>query len=111
VVHGDIRVPNTLYDWQKAHLVDFGLARWTTDRKYKADMDFAFLGDFLLHLYYSSFEFKGGKSRPRYEELVLTEKESFFSKRLMGIEERYGSVLEVESDFFRAFEAYSEQDR
>jgi serine/threonine protein kinase len=111
VVHRDIRVPNTLYDGQKVHLVDFGLARWTTDRKYKADVDFAFLGDFLLHLYYSSFEFKGGESRPWYDELVLAEKELFFLKRLMGLEERHGSILEVESDFSRTFEAYSEQDR
>jgi serine/threonine protein kinase len=111
VVHRDIRVPNTLYDGQKVHLVDFGLARWINDRKYKADMDFAFLGDFLLHLYYSGFDFKGGKKRPWYEELVLTEKELFFLKRLMGLEERHGSVVEVESDFLHTFEAYSGQDR
>lgn len=104
VVHRDIRVPNTLYDGQKVNLVDFGLARWINNKKYRADMDFAFLGDFLLHLYYSSCELRAGKKLPWHKELVLTEKELLFLKRLMGIEQRYKSILEVEGDFFNAFE-------
>lgn len=36
-------------------------------------MDFAYLGDFLLRLYYSSFEFKGRNKRPWYEELEFHE--------------------------------------
>jgi serine/threonine protein kinase len=106
VVHRDIRVPNTLYDGQRVNLVDFGLARWINNKKYSEDMDFAFLGDFLLHLYYAAFEFKGGKKLPWYEELVLTEKELLFLKRLMGIEQRYNSFLEVEGDFIDVFEEY-----
>lgn len=105
VVHRDIRVPNTLYYEQKINLVDFGLARWINNEKYRADMDFAFLGDFLLHLYYSSFEYKGQKKRPWYDELELAEKERFFLKRLMGVEQRYKSICEVEFDFFNVFEA------
>lgn len=99
VVHRDIRVPNTLYDGKKVNLVDFGLARWINSKKYRADMDFAFLGDFLLHLYYSSFEFKGEKKRPWHEELNLPEEELLFLKRLMGIAPRYQSIFEVEHDF------------
>jgi len=104
VVHRDIRIPNTLYHGQKVNLVDFGLARWINGRKYKADMDFAFLGDFLLHLYYTSFEFNGGKKHPWYEELELQEKELLFLKRLMGVNRRYQSIIDVENDFFDAFE-------
>jgi serine/threonine protein kinase len=107
VVHRDIRVPNTLYDGQRVNLVDFGLARWINNKKYRADMDFAFLGDFLLHLYYSSFLSTGGKKYPWYEELDLRQKELFFLKRLMGLEERYISILEIERDFSNAFEAHS----
>lgn len=106
VVHRDIRVPNTLYDGHIINLVDFGLARWINNKKYSADMDFAFLGDFLLHLYYSTFECTGGKKRPWYEELVLTELELLFLKRLMGIKQRYTSFLEVEGDFFNVFKEY-----
>lgn len=103
IVHRDIRTPNTLYDGQKVNLVDFGLARWINNKKYKADMDFAFLGDFLLHLYYSSFEFKGGKKLPWYNELELNLKELHFLKRLMGVEQRYKSISEVEDGFYESF--------
>ncbi len=105
IVHRDIRVPNTLYDGQKVNLVDFGLARWINNEKYRADMDFAFLGDFLLHLYYSSFELKGCKmKRPWYDELQLNKKELLFLKRLMGVKQRYKSIIEVEQEFYETFE-------
>jgi len=100
IVHRDIRVPNTLYDGQKVSLVDFGLARWINNEKYRADMDFAFLGDFLLHLYYSSFEFEGCKKRPWYDELQLHQKELLFLERLMGVKQRYKNIFEVEHEFY-----------
>jgi serine/threonine-protein kinase len=109
VVHRDIRGPNLLYDGQKIFLIDFGLARWIDDKQYKADMDFAFLGDFLLHLYYSSFEYKGGKKTPWFEELELSEKELVFLKRLMGIEQRYSSIAEVEYGFRESLGDYREK--
>lgn len=102
VVHRDIRAPNTLYDGQKVNLVDFGLARLVNNKKYRTDMDFAFLGDFLLHLYYTSFEYQG-KRGPWYEELKLTEKELLFLKRLMGIEQRFNGIQEVEHEFTETF--------
>jgi serine/threonine-protein kinase len=104
IVHRDVRVPNVLYDGQDISLIDFGLARWIDNRKYKADMDFAFLGDFLLHLYYTSFESKENNKIPWYEQLQLTQKELWFLKRLMGIEPRYKSILEVEQDFHTTFQ-------
>lgn len=106
IVHRDIRVPNTLYDGRKVNLVDFGLARWINNDKYRADMDFAFLGDFLLHLYYSSFELKNFRKRPWYDELQLHPKELILLKRLMGVDQRYTSIFEVEHDFYETFEAY-----
>jgi serine/threonine protein kinase len=107
IVHRDIRVPNTLYDGQKVNLVDFGLARWINNEKYRADMDFAFLGDFLLHLYYSAFELKGWKKRPWYDELPLPPKELQFLKRLLGVTQRYTSILEVEQEFYETFNDYN----
>lgn len=99
IVHRDIRLPNALYNDGKVYLVDFGLARWQTD-KYKFDLDFSYLGDFLLHLYYTSFKGGGKKDRPWYEELKLTEKEGAILKRMMGIEKRYRDIDELEKDFF-----------
>jgi len=106
IVHRDIRVPNTLYDGQKVNRVDFGLARWINNKKYRADMDFAFLGDFLLHLYYSSYEFKSWKKRSWYEELQLEPRELLLLKKLIGVDQRYNCIIEVEDDFNEAFEAY-----
>jgi serine/threonine-protein kinase len=106
IVHRDIRVPNTLYDGCRISLIDFGLARWIDGKKYRADIDFAYLGDFLLHLCYSTFEPKNKRKIPWYEELELTQKELFFLKRLMGIEKRYECVSEVEYDFLGVFDRY-----
>jgi serine/threonine protein kinase len=99
VVHRDIRVPNTLYNEGKVCLVDFGLARWLGEDNYTADIDFSFLGDFLLHLYYSSFEIINSIKRPWFEELKLPETEAFILKRLLGIEKRYTTIDELEDDF------------
>jgi serine/threonine-protein kinase len=99
VVHRDIRVPNTLYDKGKICLVDFGLARWLRNDTYKADIDFSFLGDFLLHLYYTSYKIINWNKGPWFEELKLTNNETVLLKRLLGIENRYGSIYEVERDY------------
>jgi serine/threonine-protein kinase len=103
VVHRDIRVPNTLYHDHHIYLVDFGLARWIDNKKYKADIDFSYFGDFLIHLYYTSFIDKPRKSKPWYEELILSSKELVFLKKLMGIEKRYKNINEVEVDFEEIF--------
>lgn len=99
VVHRDIRVPNVIYKNEQLYLIDFGLARYINGKKYTVDIDFSYLGDFLLHLYYTSYETKEKKERPWYEELLLGEEEMLFLKKLMGIEETYSSIYDVEKDF------------
>lgn len=106
IVHRDIRVPNTVYDGAMTGLIDFGLARWANGSKYRTDMDFAYLGDFLLHLYYTTFDYKGGRKRPWYHELPLSDEELLLLKRLMGIEKKYEDIAEVEADFFAAFDRF-----
>jgi len=98
VVHRDIRIPNILYNNGNLYLVDFGLARWVDNKKYTVAVDFSYIGDFLIHLYYTSFETKSIISKPWYKELDLSPKESMFLKRLMGIEKRYSTINEVEED-------------
>lgn len=100
IVHRDIRPPNVIYKNKRVYLVDFGLARWV-GHAYKRDVDFSYFGDFLLHLYYTSYEGGNGKSRPWYEELDLSQKELHLLQRLMGIKERYKDIQEVENDFFQ----------
>lgn len=103
VVHRDIRVPNVLFNGNSIYLVDFGSARWIDNKKYKADIDFSYFGDLLIHLYYTSFTDKPYKDKAWYEELALNSKELAFLKKLMGIEKRYKSINEVEIDFEEVF--------
>jgi serine/threonine-protein kinase len=99
IVHRDIRSPNTLYSNGRVYLVDFGLARWVDERKYRPDIDFAYLGDFLLHLYYTSYTVNGKKKKPWHEELNLRKGEMLFLKRLLGIDKKYRDIEEIEQDF------------
>lgn len=104
VVHRDIRIPNVIIDGDSVYLVDFGLARWADDRRYTYDIDFSYLGDYLLYLMYSSYkrEIKG-RSRPWYHELPLSAGQQSVLKRLLKLETPYESIHEVETDFIRAF--------
>jgi serine/threonine protein kinase len=104
IVHRDIRVPNTLYHERTVCLVDFGLARWVDNLRYNPDIDYAYLGDFLLHLYYTSFETNGKKKKPWHEELDLREAERLFLKRLLGMEKKFRDIYEVEHDFQQLLE-------
>lgn len=61
VVHRDIRTPNALYSDGRVSLVDFGLARRVYERIYRPDIDFAYLGDLLLHLHCTSYTAKSKK--------------------------------------------------
>lgn len=109
IVHRDIRIPNTIYHEGKVCLVDFGLARWINDERYIPDVDFSFLGDFLLHLYYTSFQQKSFRGKPWYKELDLFSVEMAFLKRLLGIEKRYKNIEEVEKDFLLLKKEYVKQ--
>ena len=103
-VHRDIRIPNVLVDKEEVYLIDFGLAKWADNNKYTYDLDFSYLGDFLLYLLYSSFETKQKyKKLPWYKELSLTNKQMLFLKRLLGIEVAYENIDDIEKDFIKVF--------
>lgn len=106
VVHRDIRIPNVLINDGKVYLLDFGLARWADNNKYPFNLDFSYLGDFLLYLLYSSFEPKEKrKNLPWYKELLLSSEQKLFLKKLLGIELMYESIKDIEADFIKAFAA------
>ncbi|AQR90005.1 hypothetical protein [Clostridium saccharobutylicum] len=62
-------------------------------------MEFLYLGHLLLHLYYSSFEKTNKKSKPWYDELDLTMSELKFLKKLLGLNDEYNSIYDLERDF------------
>ena len=100
IVHRDIRVPNVILKENKELvLIDFGLARYIDHKKYIKEMDYWYVGDFLIHLYYTSYDQELDlEEKPWYEELDLNEKEKTFLKKLMGIETSYKDMTEIEKD-------------
>ena len=97
IVHRDIRLPNVILKKdRKIALSDFGLARFIDNKNYKAKEDYWYLGDFLIHLYYTGYEEDtNDEDKPWYEELDLTKEEESFLKKLMGIEKEYRSINEI----------------
>ena len=92
----DIRLPNVIIKANKElALIDFGLARYIDDKNYKPQRDYWYLGDFLIHLYYTAYENTNDEDKSWYEELDLTTEEEIFIKRLMGINKEYNSIQEI----------------
>lgn len=103
IVHRDIRISNVLYDNGRIALVDFGLARFSTQKEYPLDSDFSYLGDFLLYLIYSSYSGSFSKKCPWYDELSLPGKQILFLKRLLGLEMPYSNANQVHQAFCETF--------
>ena len=84
-------------------LIDFGLARYIDNERYKKEIDYWYMADFLLHLYYSSYDDENVEleDKPWYEELDLNKEELFFLKRLMGMEKPYENTDEIMTDLFK----------
>lgn len=106
IVHRDIRLPNVIImKNSKLALIDFGLARYIDDY-YKEKMDYWYIGDFLIHLYYSSYEPVYGEERPWYMELNLTSQERKFLKRLIGLDRSFRSIDEIREELYRIKSRY-----
>ncbi|MFA9465108.1 MAG: serine/threonine-protein kinase [Velocimicrobium sp.] len=96
IVHQDIRPPNIiLKPNNEVALIDFGLARFIDSDKYTKEIDYWFIGDFLIHLYYSTYIDSDLPDRPWFKELNLNIEETIFLKKLMGIEGSYQNMDEI----------------
>ncbi|MGL6106800.1 protein kinase family protein [Romboutsia sp.] len=99
IIHKDIRVSNVIQQENKeVVLIDFGLARYINDFKYKKEEDFWYLADFLIHLHYTSYNQKSITDKPWYEELSLIKDEEKFLKKLMGLDGEHSNIYEVENE-------------
>lgn len=95
MIHGDIRLPNIIQRKSKElALIDFGLARIIDDYNTE-EIDYWYIGDFLIHLYYTSYKKIGRTEKPWFIELDLNQEERVFLKRLMGIEKTYENIHEI----------------
>lgn len=96
IVHRDIRLPNVIVrENNDLALIDFGLARIIDNHRYVKEVDYWFIADFLIHLYYSSYEDTNSEEKPWFEELDLNQEEKIFLKKLMGIEGKYQNLEEI----------------
>lgn len=97
IVHRDIRLPNVIVKRNMdLALIDFGLARYIDNDRYKPETDFWFIGDFLIHLYYTMYNITSNEDKPWYEELDLYTEEKILLKKLMGIEKPYKEIYEIQ---------------
>lgn len=98
IVHRDIRPPNVILNQNKELvLIDFGLARYIDDKNIR-EIDYWYVGDFLIHLYYTSYYIASKDEKAWYEELDLSEGEKIFLKKLMGIDGSYSDTESIRND-------------
>lgn len=97
IVHRDIRLPNVIVKKNMdLALIDFGLARYIDNDRYVPETDFWYIGDFLIHLYYTMYNSTNDEDKPWYEELDLYPQEKTLLKKLMGIEKPYKEIYEIQ---------------
>jgi len=96
IIHRDIRLPNViLTNNKKLALIDFGLARYIDNNRYSKQIDYWYIGDFLIFLYYSTYKNNNRTDRPWYKELDLNYEELKLLKKLMGINGHFRNTEEI----------------
>lgn len=99
IVHRDIRLPNVIVGKNAdLSLIDFGLARFIGTKERQTKVDYWYLGDLMLHLFYSSFDGTEGEEKPWFEELDLKYEEVVFLKRLLSLEESFKTLDEIKKE-------------
>lgn len=114
LIHRDVRIPNVIWQDGQPYLIDFGLARFIGDKPtYMAESlsayplekqlkrevapasDLYALGHFFLFLLYSGYSpEEGAPERSWEEELALSPEIRSMIRKLLQMDEPYGSVRE-----------------
>ncbi|WP_235991766.1 serine/threonine protein kinase [Metabacillus schmidteae] len=113
-IHRDLRIPNILKHENTHYIIDFGLARKSTDRVEKEEKlkrldkklfreisyksDFYALGHFLLFLLYSSYEPESSKKKTWEDELRISNQCKMILRKMLQLDEPYEEVTQVIHD-------------
>lgn len=99
IVYRDIRVLNIIINGEDVYFIDFGFVRIINNERYFFNVDFLYLGYLLLYLYYFFFEKINKKLSFWYDEFDLIMSELKFLKKLLGLNDEYNSIYDLERDF------------
>ncbi|KFZ42243.1 serine/threonine protein kinase [Anoxybacillus flavithermus] len=111
IVHRDLRIPNIVFRDGIVYVLDFGLARFLSEknerlftleqrlrRNIDVKSDIYALGHFLLFLLYSAYEPTADEEKSWEDELLLSEKARHVLRRMLQIDRPYASVESLARD-------------
>ncbi|MBA2877665.1 serine/threonine-protein kinase [Anoxybacillus kamchatkensis] len=111
IVHRDLRIPNIVFRNGVVYVLDFGLARFLSEKNERlftleqrlrrtidVKSDIYALGHFLLFLLYSSYEPTADKEKSWEDELSLSKEARHVLRRMLQLDRPYASVEQLMRD-------------
>ncbi|MED0687097.1 serine/threonine-protein kinase [Anoxybacillus ayderensis] len=111
IVHRDLRIPNIVFRNGVVYVLDFGLARFLSEKNERlftleqrlrrtidVKSDIYALGHFLLFLLYSSYEPTADKEKSWEDELSLSKEARYVLRRMLQLDRPYASVEQLMRD-------------
>ena len=111
IVHRDLRIPNIVFRNGIVYVLDFGLARFLSEKNERlftleqrlrrtidVTSDIYALGHFLLFLLYSSYEPTADKEKSWEDELSLSKEARHVLRRMLQLDQPYASVEQLMRD-------------
>jgi len=111
IVHRDLRIPNIVFRNGIVYVLDFGLARFLSEKNERlftleqrlrrtidVTSDIYALGHFLLFLLYSSYEPTADKEKSWEDELSLSKEARHVLRRMLQLDRPYVSVEQLMRD-------------
>lgn len=111
IVHRDLRIPNIVFRDGIVYVLDFGLARFLSEKNERlftleqrlrrtidVTSDIYALGHFLLFLLYSSYEPTADKEKSWEDELSLSKEARHVLRRMLQLDRPYVSVEQLMRD-------------
>ena len=97
VIHGDMAPKNILLYNNDLYLIDFDCAYYFDETSFIPTIDYVYLGNLLLFLFYSSCS--GSIKGSWDEQLWLNKDQKIFLQKLLGILSPYRHIKEIKKEF------------